>query len=68
MSNELMLGSMLDALVCTCEVSEAAAASLRCSNQGLQFPQTGPHAPCVLAEYGPTAAQRGICGFLGELI
>jgi hypothetical protein len=57
MSNELMLGCMLVALVCTCEVSEAVAASLRCSNHGLQFPQTGPHAPCVWAEVGPTAAQ-----------
>jgi hypothetical protein len=42
LSNEFVLGCILDALVFNVEVSEALAASPRCSNQGLQRVQKGP--------------------------
>ena len=55
--NEFMFGCMLDALVSNGEVSEAVAASLRCSNQGLQNAQTFTQVPWVPAcSNGSTSA------------
>ncbi len=55
MPNELVVGCMLDALVCNGEDSEAVAASLRCSNQGLQrveLPMAGIFKAVVGCNYG----------------